>query len=218
MKKSIETIWKEGFLKNDPLVAPKLNNLYSQKSIDIVDKFRRMYKINRVAILAFAFIILPLSFLVKIPYMGIGMFVLFNILAAIAQKFSRSLNKLDKTESSYQYLISFDNWVKEMVSTNTKLSRFLYPYVFITMTGGFWFGSIGGDIPGNTFLNHFIERFPDSYLVLGFPLILLVVAFTIISLLAYFGGQIGNFDLNLVYGRILKKLDEMLADMDELTA
>jgi hypothetical protein len=218
MEKSIETIWKEGFLKNDALVAPKLNNLYSQKSIDIVDKFRRMYKINRVAILAFTFIILPLSFLVKIPYMGIAMFVLFNVLGALDQKFIRSLEKLDKTESSYQYLISFDNWVKEMVSTNIKLSRFLYPYVFITMACGFWFGSIGGDIPGNTFLNHFIERFPDSYLVLGFPLILIVGAFTIISLLAYFGGQIGNFDLNLVYGRILKKLDEMLADMDELKA
>lgn len=218
MEKSIETIWKEGFLKSDALLAPKLNNLYNQKSIDIVDKFKRMYKINRIAILAFAFLILPISFIVKIPYMGISMFVLFNVLAAIAQKFIRSLEKLDKTESSYQYLISFDNWVKEMVSTNTRLSRFLYPYVFITMAIGFWFGSIGGDIPGNTFLNHFIERFPDSYLVLGFPLILIVAAFTIISLLAYFGGHIGNFDLNLVYGRILKKLDGILADMNELKA
>lgn len=216
MEKSIETIWKDGFLKTDALLAPKLNNLYSQKSIDIVDKFRRMYKINRIAIVAFAFIILPISFLVKIPYMGIGMFVLFFVIVTIAQKFSKRLDTLDKTQNSYEYLISFDNWVKEMAATNTKLSRFLYPYVFIIMVAGFWFGSIGEDIPGNKFVNFILLKFPDTYLVFGFPLILIIGGFTIISLLAYFGGQIGDFDLKLGYGRILKKLDGILADMNEL--
>jgi hypothetical protein len=216
MEKSIETIWKDGFLKSDALLAPKLNNLYSQKSIDIVDKFRRMYKINRIAIVAFAFIILPISFLVKIPYMGIGMFVLFFVIVTIAQKFSKRLDTLDKTQNSYQYLISFDNWVKEMTATNTKLSRFLYPYVFIIMVAGFWFGSIGGDIPGNKFVNFILLKFPGTYLVFDFPLILIIGGVTIISLLAYFGGQIGDFDLKLGYGRILKKLDGILADMNEL--
>ena len=177
-----------------------------------------MYKINRIAILAFAFIILPISFLVKIPYMGIGMFFLFIVISAIAQKFSKRLDTLDKTQNSYQYLISFDNWVKEMAATNTTLSRFLYPYVFIIMVAGFWFGSIGGDIPGNKFVNFILLKFPDTYLVFGFPLILIVAALTVNSLLAYFGAQIGDFDLKLGYGRILKKLDGILADMNELKA
>jgi len=138
------------------------------------------------------------------------------VIITIAQKFSKKLDKLDKTESSYQYLISFDNWVKEMTSTNTKLSRFLYPYVFIIMVSGFWFGSIGGDIPGNTFVTFILLRFPDTYLIFGFPFVLIIGALTIISLLAYFGKQIGDFDLKLGYGKILKKLDEILADMDEL--
>jgi hypothetical protein len=216
MEKSIETIWKDGFLKNDALVAPKLNNLYNQKSIDIVDKFKRMYRINRIAILVFAFVVLPMSFVVKIPYMGIGMFPLFTTIALIANKFSEKLNKIDKTVSSYQYLLSFDNWVKEMISVNTKLSRYLYAYVFIAMVSGFWFGSIGGDIPGNQFIDNLIVDFPNSYLVFGFPLVLLIAALIIIGLLALFGGQIGKYDLNLVYGRILKRLDDTLADMEEL--
>jgi hypothetical protein len=74
---------------------------------------------------------------------------------------------LDKTQNSYQYLISFDNWVKEMTATNTKLSFFLYPYVFIIMVAGFWFGSIG-DIPGNKFVNFILLKFPGTYLVLVF--------------------------------------------------
>lgn len=218
MEKSIEKIWNEGFLKNDALVAPKLNNLYNQKSIDIVEQFKRMYKINRIAIVAFACIILPVSFLVKIPYMGIGMFILFFILVAIAQKFSTRLEQLDKTQNSYHYLLSFDKWVKEMAATNVAISRFLYPYVFIIMVAGFWFGSIGGDIPGNKLVNFIVLQFPNTYLIFGFPLILAIIALLIIGLLAYFGGRIGDFDLKLGYGRILKKLDTMLADMEELKA
>ncbi|SDZ98391.1 hypothetical protein SAMN05443667_101510 [Flavobacterium gillisiae] len=216
MEKSIETIWKEGFLNSDALVAPKLNNLYNQKSIDIVDKFKRMYKINRVAILVFAFLILPISFIVKIPYMGIGMFIVFTLAAIIANKFAKKLDELNKTVSSFQYLISFDNWVKEMIAVNTTLSRYFYPYIFIVMVTGFWFGSIGGDTPGNQFVENLISEFPNSYLVFGFPLLLVIAAFAIIVILAFFGGKIGKWDLNLVYGRILRKLDDTLADMDEL--
>jgi hypothetical protein len=40
----------------------------------------------------------------------------------------------------------------------------------------------------------------------------------VIGLLAYFGEKIGNFDLNLGYGRIIKKLKVLIADMDELKA
>jgi hypothetical protein len=218
MEKSIETIWKEGFLKDDALLAPKLNNLYSQKSIDIVDKFKRMYKINRIGIVAFAFIILPISFITKIPYMGIGMFILFMTISGIAYQLSQKIEKIEKTVSSYQYLISFDNWVKEMVSVNTKLSRFLYPYVFIIMVSGFWFGSIGGDIPGDKLVNFILLKFPNSFLIFGLPLILILIVLIVIGLLAYFGEKIGNFDLNLGYGRIIKKLKVLIADMDELKA
>ena len=44
MEKSIESIWKEGFLQKNAMVAPKLNNLYNKKSIHIIDKFKRMFQ------------------------------------------------------------------------------------------------------------------------------------------------------------------------------
>ena len=67
MEKSIEDIWKEGFLKSDALIAPKVNNLYNKKSIDIIDKFKRMFKINLIVIVAFAFASLIMSFLNGVP-------------------------------------------------------------------------------------------------------------------------------------------------------
>ena len=216
MEKSIETIWKEGFLKNEALVAPKLNDLYNQKSIHIVDKFRRMYKINIIAISIFSFIVLPLSYFTNIPYMGIPMFILFNVIVFFSIKFKSKLDKIETSDNSYLYLSSFNNWVNEMVTFNTKMSRYLYPFVFLSVVMGFWFGSFGGDVPGEIFVNSLLEDYPNMYLVFGIPLLMLAGAIFMISILAFFGGRIGNWDINLVYGGIIKKLDRMMSEMEEL--
>jgi hypothetical protein len=216
MEKSIKTIWKEGFLKNDALLAPKLNNLYNQKSIHLVDKFKRMHRINWIAIIVFACVLIPVSILVEIPYMGIPMALLFFTVLFISRNFIRKLNKIDKTENSYQYLISFNSWVKELVQTNTKLSRYLYPYVFLSLIAGFWFGGFGGNMPGVEYVNDLLVEFPNTYLVFGIPLVGILIILFGVSLLAYFGGVIGKWDINLVYGGILKKLDVLISEMEDL--
>ncbi len=216
MENSIETIWKEGFLKNDALVAPRLNDLYNQKSKHIVDKFKRKYKINLIAIIVFSFIVVPISFISKMPYLGILMFILFNGVVIVNRKFRKQLKKIDKGLNSYQYISSFDMWVKELISVNTKMSRYLYPYIFLSMIIGFWFGSFGGNIPGEEFVDKLIIDYPNTYLVFDLPLFGILGVILVTSLLAFFGGRIGKWDLNLVYGGILKKLEVLLADMEEL--
>jgi hypothetical protein len=216
MEKSIETIWKEGFLKDDALVAPKLNDLYNQKSIDIVEKFKRMYKINRIAIIAFAILIIPISYITKMIYMGIPMSLLFISVSFIAQKFSKQLDNIDKNTSSYDYLSSFDKWVQDMIFVNSKLSTFMYPYIFTAMVIGFWFIDLNGTTGGALFVNGFISEFPNTTLVNGFPVLLLIPYFIIIGILAFFGGRIGRWDINLVYGGILSRLKDLLSDMEDL--
>lgn len=218
MEKSIESIWKEGFLKNDALIAPRINNLYNQKSQHIVEKFKRMYEINIKAVFLFAFIILPFTFLTNIPYMGIPMFFVFMTMVIYSSKFKKKLDNIDTSENSYHYLHSFNKWVKEMVAFNTKISRFLYPVVFLAMASGFWFGSIGGDIPGDEFIQMLQIEFPNMLMIFGVPFVLIICFFCILALLAYFGGKIGQWDLNLVYGGILIKLKRLLEEMEELRA
>lgn len=216
MEKSIESIWKEGFIENNALIAPKLNDLYNQKSIDIVEKFRRMYKFNIIAIVLFALILLPVATFVKIPYMGMSFFVLFSVLVFFAVKFKNKLNAINKNANSYQYLKTFEAWTKEMTDFNTKMSRYLYPYVFLSMVAGFWFGSIGGNIPGEDMVSLLLTKHPDMMMLFGIPLFALIASIVIVGLLAYFGGRIGEWDLKIGYGRILKRLDTLLADMEEL--
>ena len=118
MERSIESIWKEGFLKSDVLVAPKVNDIYNKKSEHIVDKFTRMFKTNLVAIVLGSFVVVGISYAVNIPYMGIGMFIIVNALALINISLKKGLSKIDKNVNSFEYLKTFDNWLKAQTSVN----------------------------------------------------------------------------------------------------
>jgi len=216
MEKSIEDIWKEGFLKSDALVAPKINNLYNQKSIHIIDKFKRMFRINLIAIVAFSVIFLIISFLVGIPIMGAIFFVTLMVLVIINNRLLRSLNKIDKGVSSYQYLKSFNEWIQKQVTINKRMSTFLYPICFMSFIIGFWFKDAEGMPLGERLVDEVLYGFPDIYLIQGIPLIAIVVILLIVGLLAFFGGRIYQWDLNLVYGRVFKKLEELMADIESL--
>jgi len=210
MEKSIETIWKEGFLEPDALVVPKLNNLYTRKSIHIIDKFTRMFKINLKAIVVFSFVVLVASFFAQISLLGILMFILFNVIVIVNRKLLKGLNEIDKNVSSYQYLKAFDNWMKAQILINMKMSRFIYPYIFLAMIAGFWFSSNFQAVFSETLGTHQI------YFLKGIPVFWILGIVLITGILAYFGGAIYKFDLKIVYGRVLRKLDEVIADMNEL--
>jgi len=216
MEKSIEDIWKEGFLKSDALVAPKINNLYNQKSIHIIDKFKRMFKINLIAIVAFSFIFLIASFFNGILLMGAIFFVTLAVFVFINKRLLNDLERIDKGVSSYEYLKAFNQWIQKQVAINQKMSRFLYPIFFMSIVVGFWFNDAEGIPLGERLVGEVLYGFPDIYLIQGIPLIVISVILLIVGLLAFFGGRIHLWDFNLIYGRVLKKLEELMADIEEL--
>ena len=216
MEKSIENIWKEGFLKSDALVAPQINNLYNQKSIHIIDKFKRMFKINLIAIIAFSFIFLIVSFFVGIPITGVIFFITLSVLVIINKMLLNGLDKIDKGASSYQYLKTFNEWIQKQVAINKKMSRFLYPIIFLSMILGFWFKDAEGMPLGERLVGEILVGFPYVYLIFGVPLIGIAIVLLILVLLALFGGRIYKWDLNLVYGSVFKKLEELMTDIESL--
>ncbi|MCT4700169.1 hypothetical protein [Tenacibaculum haliotis] len=218
MEKSIENIWKEGFLKKDALIAPKINNLYNQKSIHIIDKFKRMFKINLIAIIVFSSLFLIISFFIGIPLMGIIFFMALSILVVINKKLLNELEEINKGVSSYEYLKTFNSWINKQIRINEKIAAFLYPIIFMSFVIGFWFKDADGMFLGKRLVNEIVYGFPDVYLVFGIPLLGIVIVIIILILLATFGGRIYKWDLNLVYGRVFKKLEQLLADMEHLNS
>ncbi len=213
MEKSIESIWKEGFLKSDALVAPKLNNLYTQKSKHIIDKFNRMFKINLIALVAFSIFVLIASFIMGIPYMGISVFILLNVIVIINKKLLDSLQEIDKGVSSYEYLTAFNSWMKKQVSINKRMSTFIYPILFLSVVIGIWVSNDFQD-----FFTAIMARPNEIYLMNGIPVFWLLGVILVTCIFALIGGRIYKWDVNLMYGSLFKKLDEIVADIEELRA
>lgn len=216
MEKSIEKIWKDGFLDANALVAPKLNNLYNQKSKHIIDKFKRMFKMNLILIVLGSFVILVASFAVGIPYMGVPMFLAMNGLVIINKKLLNSLMQINKGDNSYEYLITFETWLKFQIDTNRKFARIFYPFIFLSLVLGFWMKKSGDLRIGDHLVNKLLLSFPDLYLIYGVPLIGIIGVLIISGVLVLVGGRIYEWDLKIVYGRVFKKLDEIISDIKEL--
>jgi len=211
MEKSIESIWKEGFLKDDALIAPKLNDLYNQKSKNIVDKLVRIFKINLWGILALAVVFWLIAYFGGVPIVGTLFFILFLVLIAFGKLEMNKMGDLDKNVSSYEYLKSVDNWLKVVMAGYVKIYRFIYPAFFILTIVGVWFSNWGTIIS-----EKLLNKYPDLQLLFGMPVYLLgFIAFMSI-LLSVFTGPIYRLDMATAYGRVFGKLAEMLADMEEL--
>ncbi|MFK5958022.1 MAG: hypothetical protein QM495_04020 [Lutibacter sp.] len=211
MEKSIETIWKDGFLKNDALVAPKLNNLYHKKSKHLIEKFNRMFKRNLIALVLGSTLFLIFTIFFNMLILGIGTFIICNAIVIVNKRLMNSLKTVDKNVSSFQYLKSFDNWMKDQLAVNRKMARIYYPFFFIIASVSIWFS-------GNfqLFISEILGKPYQIYLVNGFPILWLIPIVLIASLMAVFGDKIYNFDVNLIYGRIFRKLNDMITDIEEL--
>ena len=211
MKKSIESIWKEGFLNKDVLIAPQLNDLYNQKSIHFVDKYQRVFKINMKAIVGGSLLLLGITFLVGIPVMGIGFFFILNSLVIVDRKLLSELTKIDKNENSYLFLKSFEQWLKKKHAVNRRMATFYYPLFFIFIVLGFWFNTNAPFSFMNVFeamgINNVSENITLCWMI-AFPIIAI--------LLGIFGGKLYDWDVKMVYGAMYQKLDEMIKDMETL--
>ncbi len=210
MERSIETIWKKGFLDSDKLVAPKLNDLYNQKSITIIEKLKRMMKVNVYIILIFAFLNLGLYTALGTPFAGLFILLLLIGVCWRSIKQDKTMKKVDTSLNSYEYLKAFDSWLKLAISNNAKVMRFFYPLLFLAALM-----PIVHTLKDGAVTNKAIQ---DSgfQLIYGIPTFAWVIALMIAILMYVFGGKIYRWDVNIVYGRIFKKIEMMLADMEEL--
>jgi hypothetical protein len=218
MEKSIESIWKEGFLNKDALVIPKLNDLYNRKSISVVDKYKRMFKKNIIIIFVAAFVQLIVNLLIGMPYLGVPMFFMLIAMAIVDLRLSKGLNKIDNKTTCYQYLKTLNNWMIHKTRVNIIMARILYPYTFISLVFGYWYFyiEIEESTLGDMIMNRLLQVYPEMPLIFGFPVYGIIGLMIIAGYLIYMAERIYKWDLNLVYGNVLKKLSELMSDMEEL--
>ncbi|MEL6561806.1 MAG: hypothetical protein AAFQ94_26710 [Bacteroidota bacterium] len=217
MARSIETIWKEGFLKSDTLVAPKLNNLYNQKSIHLIDQFKRRSRINMNALMISSTLFLIIFTIMGLPLMGVGYFLILTGIVIFNKKLINGLTWIDKGENSYEYLIAFDEWLKQAVRVNRKMAMFYYPLFFLSLILGLWYAGFNArEIIGEDLVDQWALNNPDLDIVLIINIVTSFIMIMITILFAYFGGRIYDWDKSISYGSLFNKLEEIVSDMEEL--
>ena len=215
MEKSIESIWKEGFIEPAALIAPKINDIYNQKSQNVVDRFKRLGKRNLYGIGIGSVLLFVGCIAIGVPLIGAFIMLILWYLIRVGIRQYKDLQKIDKGESSYQYLKDFDTWLKASVAEYGRVYRFVYPLLFLGIILAMLYSSLYesafGGMPIDLIMNH-----PGTTMVMGLPVLWVSGIAILLGLIAYFSGAIYKFDLNTVYSGIFRKLEEILTDMEEL--
>jgi len=211
MKNSIEVIWKEGFLNEKSLVAPKINDLYNQKSKDLVDKMERMYKINLIAIVSMSIVFPIWYYFLDAIWQGVAISILMLLTVWYSIRQKRSIKTLDHGATSLDYLKSFDRILKDALSRGEKVLRFTYPLYFLVAINIMWSAWDKGPLTSKMY-----QKYPDVIFIGSVPLFALIIAGVATLLMLYFSDRIYRWDVGLIYGRVFRKLEETIAEMEKL--
>lgn len=211
MKNSIEEIWKEGFLNEKSLVAPKINDLYNQKSIDLVDKMKRMYRINLTMFIIMAVVFPIMYYYLDVIWQGVVISILMLLSVGYSIREKRSIKTLDHGATSLDYLKSFDQLLKDALSKGEKVLRFTYPLYFLIGLSIMWSAWNKGPLTSKMY-----QKYPDVIFIGSVPLFAWIIAGVITLLMLYFSNRIYRWDVRLIYGRVFDKLEETIAEMEKL--
>ena len=211
MRKTIEATWREGFLHPDALVAPKVNDLYTRKSRHIVDRIQRMQRINEIGIVIGAPILWVFLSATGIPYTGAIICTAWVGLLVVRRLYIRKFDAPDSGLDSYHYLKAFQGWLKDRMARSRRVQRHLYAVTFLALAIGAGASAIGQEV-----IRLIVDRNPDVRLVNGVPLILIAGVVATAIVVDLLGGVIFDLDVRTVYRKVFGKLDQMVAEMEEL--
>lgn len=202
MEKSIENIWKQGFFQQQELLAPKLNNLYHQKSALLLEQLKATYQKDNAAILPLAVL-----FGAGFSYAGhvvLGLYgmVLMLLLFFLNRQRFKGLKKISPMAMSYDYLVAYKNAIRKTMAFYTRLLGIGFPVAIIP---AYWLFFRETDL---------YQKFMVEFSAISITLFVggIAVVLSVLGVLVY------RLSTRIVYGRLLKRLDEIIADLEELQA
>jgi|TARA_B110000091_G_scaffold129727_1_gene139281 hypothetical protein len=200
MDKSIEEIWSNGFENNKSLIPPVIVDLYNKKSILTVDKLKSVSKKDNWSIIPIAIITLIFFIINSKLILGLYISALMLTMFFINRKQLEFLDTINTSESCFEYLKKLQKWIKNNVKSYTLLLGIglpLFAYV------GFWIFILES--------NQY-EYILESY-SLKKRLTTSIIILTTFSCIGIFSYRLSNY---LIYGRLIKKIDEMIDELDLL--
>ena len=212
MKNSIETIWKEGFLNESSLVAPRINDLYNQKSKLLEDRIKRLFRINLVFIVVMAIVLPVIHYFLDAIWQGVSASLLLLLTGWYSIRQAEGIKKLDQGATSLDYLRSLNQWLKDVLSRSEKIARFYYPLCFLIALSTVWSAwNKQGEFAVET-----KKKLPDMIFLGNIPWSALLIAIVGTILIFRFSRRIYRFDVRLMYGSVFGRLEATIAEMEKL--
>ena len=200
MDKSIEEIWSEGFQDEKYLIPPVINDLYNKKSILTVDKLQSVSKKDNWSIIPLSIITL-IFFIIKSKFLfGLYVSSLMLSLFFLNRKKLKFLNTINTSQSCSQYLGKLQEMIKNSMKSTTRLLGVGLPF----------FGYVGLCIFifESNMENFILETYSLKQLLIKSVIILM--SLSVIGIISF---KLTNY---LIYGRLLKKIDEMIDELNLL--
>ena len=200
MDKSIEEIWSDGIQDEKFLIPPVIDDLYNKKSILTVDKLKSVSKKDNWSIIPLSIITL-IFFIIKSKLLfGLYISALMLSLFFLNRKKLKFLYSINTSQSCFQYLGKLQEMIKNNVKSTTRLLGFGLPF----------FGYLGLCIFifESNMENFILETYSSKQLLI--KSIIILMSLSVIGIISF---RLTNY---LVYGRLIKKIDEMIDELNLL--
>jgi hypothetical protein len=97
------------------------------------------------------------------------------------------------------------------MARSKRVQRHFYAVTFLALAIG-----MGASASGQALIRLIVESNPGVRLINGVPLVLIAGVMATAIVVDLLGAVIFDFDVNTVYRSVFRKLDEMVAEMEEL--
>lgn len=203
MEKSIEKIWSESFINEQSLIAPKINDLYNQKSKSLISKIKRTYEIDNKGLIPIAILVFVVTLILSEIIIGLyGTFLIVALYFYNKSLLSR-FNTIDIKTDNLTYLKNYRTIISSVVKSTRKLFIFILPIAVLSIF------TIAYFIKEKSFLSKFISEDTTFLQVFGIGIIM-AISLALICNIVY------ALSTKLVYGGMISKLDDIINEIESL--
>jgi hypothetical protein len=203
MEKSIEKIWNEAFINEESLIAPKINDLYNQKSKSIINKIKRTYQFDNKGLLPMAGIVTIGGILLSETIIGLYGTLLILALYVFNTRLLKRFETIDIKSDNLNYLKSYRRIISSITRSTKKLFIFGLPLAIMSIFALAFF------LKEDSFLARYISEDTSVLQVLGIGA-LIAVCTSIICTVVYI------ISTRMLYGTLFSKLDDLIIEMESL--
>jgi hypothetical protein len=201
MEKSIEQIWKGGFMNNKELKAPKINALYNQKSINLVDRLINNMKTELFTVIILGFVMAIFSMIAGNHIIwGILILLINSVWYIISKKQLKDLNETQFNSNCYEYLIEISKKIKKIARINKRNTILSVPLTLIPILVYTYYNNQDKTLGQILGIDIDLSK---SYLFILIPIAMLIA-----------------YGLYIIYlkfnNRIENKIKSLIIDMEEL--